>query len=88
MTKKERDEKIINAYLSQKYLTSAIAKRCGVTVRQVQRIVKAAGVSRTKEESNKVLAKLKDCSKNGEYLKKMWQQIKNPHNLPSHLLEK
>ena len=51
-------------YVSANYLTRDIARKYGITARTVQKIVRRAGVSRTREESNKAIVHLKDYSKN------------------------
>lgn len=65
-----RNTQIISFYKSKQYTTEKIAGEFGITTRQVQRIVKAAGVVRTIAESNRAMAPLKDYKKLPEHLKK------------------
>lgn len=53
---KELHYAINQAYASGKYTTESIAKRYGVSPRQVQRIATKAGTIRTIAESNKLMA--------------------------------
>lgn len=58
----ERNNEIAKLYASGSVLTSDIAKQFSLSVKQVQRIVKSLNVSRTRAESNLLLAPLKDYS--------------------------
>lgn len=62
MTIEERNKNIIEDYLSSKMFTQAIAKKYKITSRQVQRIVKWAGVAKTLAERNKEMAPFKNYS--------------------------
>lgn len=62
MKVEERNKKIIEEYLSGKVFTQAIAKKYRLTSRQVQRIVKEAGVSKTLAERNREVAPFKSYS--------------------------
>lgn len=55
----ERNIAIARLYMSAKFTVEHIARQYGLTPRAVQRIVKAAGVSRTQAEANRVAAPLK-----------------------------
>lgn len=57
---KKRDELIIKDYLSGKIMTQDIARKFSVSPRQVQRICRGYGVSRTIDQSNKLMAKYKN----------------------------
>jgi hypothetical protein len=56
----DKHQSIISLYTSCLYTTETIARNYGLTVRQVQRIAKKAGVIRTISESNKLMAKFKN----------------------------
>lgn len=60
MTTEERNKQILDLYVAGETLTATIAATFGLTPRQVQRIVKLSGLSRTKGESNRLLAEKKN----------------------------
>jgi len=60
MTTEERNKQILDLYVAGETLTAAIAAMFSVSPRQVQRIAKLAGLSRTKGESNRLLAEKKN----------------------------
>jgi len=66
----ERNNLIVEKYLSQKVFTESIAKEFGISTRQVQRIVKNAGVAKTLTERNREMAPFKSYSE-----KKLPKQI-------------
>lgn len=56
----KRNQLIIKDYVGGKMMTQDIAVKYSVTARQVQRICRGYGVSRTIEESNKLMARYKN----------------------------
>jgi 5-methylcytosine-specific restriction endonuclease McrA len=54
-----RNEQICELYTSKRYTTQAIATAFSMSRRRVQQIVTAAGLIRTRAESNRVVAPLK-----------------------------
>ena len=70
MEQEIRIKNIIEEYLSGKVFTQAIAKKYKITSRQVQRIVKNAGVAKTLPERNREMSPFKSYSE-----KKLPKQI-------------
>lgn len=56
---KDKHQGILALYVSAKYTTEQIAKNYNLSVREVQRIAKKAGVIRSQAEANRVAAPLK-----------------------------
>lgn len=59
VTTAQRHYGIVQLYKTGKYTTESIAKNYAVSVRQVQRLAKKAGVIRSQAEANRVAAPLK-----------------------------